>query len=57
MLVLMSNCVGHMDGGHCAGGSAAWNRNGQRISQLDATSAGILILGSDTEKFVAVRVD
>lgn len=57
MLVLMSNCVGHMDGGLCAGGTAVWNRNGQRIAQLDTTSAGMLIMDSDTEEVIAVRAD
>lgn len=47
MLVLMSNCVGLADGERCAGQSAIWNRDGQRLAQLDNSSEGVLIF--DTE--------
>ncbi|HLX67463.1 MAG TPA: carbon-nitrogen hydrolase family protein [Puia sp.] len=48
MTVLVSNCVGHCDNFDCGGGSAAWNREGVKIAQLNGTEEGILVLDTET---------
>jgi predicted amidohydrolase len=48
--VLMVNCVGTCDGVYCAGGSAIWNRRGNRIAHLDDTSEAILVFDTDREE-------
>lgn len=48
-LVLMSNAIGAADGGICAGKSAAWNKDGTLLAQLDDSHEGILILDTETE--------
>jgi predicted amidohydrolase len=48
MTVLVSNCVGHCDNFDCGGGSAAWNREGVKVAQLNGTEEGILVLDTET---------
>ncbi|MBK8900327.1 MAG: carbon-nitrogen hydrolase family protein [Anaerolineaceae bacterium] len=43
MAALMVNSVGLADGEWCAGQSAVWNREGQRLTQLDDTAEGVFI--------------
>ena len=40
--VLMSNAIGPADGGICAGKTAAWNKEGTPLAQLNETNEGIL---------------
>lgn len=44
MLVLLSNAVGPCDNFVAGGRSAAWNRNGELVGQLDEASEGLLLL-------------
>lgn len=46
--VLMVNAVGMSGDGECAGGSAAWDRGGNLVARLDATSEGILLFDTST---------
>jgi predicted amidohydrolase len=52
MTVLVSNCVGHCDNFDCGGGSAAWNREGVKLAELDGTAEGILILDTETGEVI-----
>ncbi len=56
MIVLMSNCVGHCDDFDGGGRSAAWNRQGELIAEMDATSEGMMIIDTESEKYVEVTV-
>jgi predicted amidohydrolase/GNAT superfamily N-acetyltransferase len=47
--ILMSNSVGYCDNFLSTGQSAAWNKNGVLIKQLDNTHEGILIYDSNLE--------
>lgn len=51
--VLMANCVGPSGDGECAGASAAWNRKGERVGQLDPAHEGLLGFDSATEQATA----
>lgn len=51
MTTLLVNCVGLADGEMCAGGTAVWQPNGQRLAQLDDHSEGLLIFDTKTEVF------
>ena len=48
-LVMMSNCLGVFDGAECVGYSAAWDRNGELIAQLDSQSEGVIVLDNDSD--------
>ncbi|RYZ53062.1 MAG: carbon-nitrogen hydrolase family protein, partial [Chitinophagaceae bacterium] len=48
MTTLLVNCVGNCEDGLCAGQSAAWNPNGERLAQLDEKSEGLLLLDTAT---------
>jgi predicted amidohydrolase len=48
MTVLMSNCIGPSDDFVSAGGSAIWNREGDRVGQIGDSSEGVLCF--DTER-------
>lgn len=52
MTALMVNCVGLADGEWCAGQSAVWNRDGQRLAQLDDTAEGVLIFDTETQALI-----
>ncbi len=56
MTVLMANCVGQCDDFDCGGQSAAWNRRGELIAQLDDTSEGMMIVDTATEKLLEMAV-
>lgn len=43
MTVLLSNCVGMCEDGLCGGKSAAWNKKGELLGQLNDTDEGILV--------------
>lgn len=44
MFVIMGNCIGHNDDFVSAGQSAAWDRNGNLLAQMDHNSEGILMV-------------
>ena len=44
MTVCMANCTGLNDGMVCAGRSAAWNKRGELLAQLDDSSEVLLLL-------------
>lgn len=48
MLVMMSNCLGTMDGMTCAGQSAVWNQRGEQIAGLDDRQEGLIIADSES---------
>ena len=48
--VLMVNCVGASGDGVCAGASAAWNRRGELLGQLDGVNEGLLVYDTATEQ-------
>ncbi len=52
MTVLVSNCVGHCDNFDCGGGSAAWNREGVKLAELDGAEEGILMLDTGTGEVI-----
>jgi predicted amidohydrolase len=52
MTVLVSNCVGHCDNFDCGGGSAAWNREGVKLGELDGLAEGILVLDTETGEVI-----
>lgn len=49
MNVLMANCTGISDGANCAGRTAAWNKEGRMICELDDVSEGLLIYDTETQ--------
>lgn len=49
-LVMISNSVGEQDGSECAGGSAAWSRDGRLIAALDSTTEGVLVVDEASEE-------
>ena len=51
-LVMLSNCLGVHDGAECIGGSAAWDRNGNLLAQLDSESDGVIVLDHDAGTIV-----
>jgi len=52
MTVLVSNCVGHCDNFDCGGGSAAWNREGVKLAELNGTDEGILVLDTESGEVI-----
>lgn len=48
--ILMSNCVGYCDNFLSNGKSAAWNREGELMAQLDEENQGLLIYDTDLEE-------
>lgn len=54
MVSLMVNCVGLADGEWCAGQSAVWNRDGQRLAQLDGQNEGMLIYDTKTASILCL---
>jgi predicted amidohydrolase len=50
MYVVMSNCVGPSDNFVSVGHSAAWDRNGQMLAQMDSDSEGGVLLDTVTGK-------
>ncbi len=57
MVVLMANAVGHADNTVCAGGSAAWGRDGMLLGQLDDHSEGILVVDTEAPTAEVHRLD
>lgn len=55
-LVMVSNSVGTQDSVLCSGGSAAWDRNGRLIAELDSTTEGILIVDDQTLEAETINV-
>ena len=53
MWVMVCNCVGHCDDFDCGGGSAAWDKAGMLLGQLNDTEEGLLIL--DTAEAQVVK--
>ena len=51
-LVMMSNCVGILDGTKCTGSSTIWGRNGAMLARLDSSSNGVIVVDFDTEDTV-----
>lgn len=51
-IVMMSNCVGTLDGAECVGRSAAWRRDGSLLAQLDTASDGVIVVDYNTEEAV-----
>ncbi|MCI5081095.1 MAG: carbon-nitrogen hydrolase family protein [Saprospiraceae bacterium] len=47
--ILMVNCVGECDNFLSAGQTAVWNRKGECLAKMDATSEGLLIYDTLTE--------
>lgn len=56
MTVLLANAVGESDGFECAGKSGIWDNTGALVSQLDATSEGILVFDTKTRSIVAATL-
>ncbi|MEP3478872.1 MAG: carbon-nitrogen hydrolase family protein [Fuerstiella sp.] len=54
--VLMANGASRKGTAECAGGSAAWSRNGDLIASLDSTSEAVLVMDSVSEDFVIAAV-
>jgi len=52
MPVLMANCVGFADGGHCAGKTSVWNNRGSLIGQLNDADEGMLIFDTETQALI-----
>lgn len=52
--VLFSNCVGQSDGFTSTGNTAAWDRSGRLLAQLNETESGILIVNSESNEWLAV---
>jgi predicted amidohydrolase len=50
MTVLLSNSVGMCEDGLCGGKSAAWNKKGELLGQLNDTDEGILLLDTQIDK-------
>jgi predicted amidohydrolase len=44
MPTAMANCLGKQDGVECSGQSAAWDRQGRLIAQLDSEREGLVVL-------------
>jgi predicted amidohydrolase len=51
-VVMMSNCIGFLDGAVCVGSSAAWGRSGSLLAQLDRDSNGVVVVDYNTEEAV-----
>jgi predicted amidohydrolase len=56
MPVLMSNCLGILDGAECTGCSSAWNRQGELIAQLDSNNEGIIVLDDVSGKVISISI-
>lgn len=56
MLVVMGNCIGRNDDFISAGQSAAWDRNGNLLAQMDHNSEGILIVDLDRSESSVLTV-
>lgn len=52
MTVLLANAVGPADNFISAGGSSAWNEQGERVGQLDDSNEGILVLDTVSRDLV-----
>ena len=52
MPVLMSNCVGFADGGHCAGKTSVWNNRSALLGQLNDSDEGMLIFDTETQTLI-----
>ena len=48
MTVLLSNCIGITGTYDCPGRSAAWNKKGELVGQLDDEHEGLLVFDTDT---------
>jgi predicted amidohydrolase len=46
--VMMSNCIGFCDHFLAAGRSSVWNKEGERLGQLNDSQEGLLIYDTDT---------
>lgn len=57
MIVLMANNIGPSDNFIGAGGSAIWDKNGERLGQLDASREGILVFDTVTRQVTCHDVD
>ncbi|KYG81070.1 putative amidohydrolase [Roseivirga ehrenbergii] len=49
MNILMANCIGMSDGEECAGKTAAWNKEGEMICELNEVNEGLLIFDNTTQ--------
>jgi len=56
MSVIMSNSLGPCDNFTSVGQSAAWNRQGELLLQMDSESEGVLMVDTVTEKAVIYRL-
>ena len=45
---MMSNCIGFCDHFLAAGRSSVWNKEGERLGQLNDSQEGLLIYDTDT---------
>jgi predicted amidohydrolase len=50
--VLMSNCLGFLDGSECVGGTSAWDRTGTLIARLDDEHEGIIVMDLESDFIV-----
>lgn len=57
MIVVMANCVGPCDDFLAVGQSAAWNRRGERLAELDSESEGIVMVDTTMETAHAFVAD
>jgi predicted amidohydrolase len=57
MIVLMANNVGPSDNFIGAGASAIWDKNGERLGQLDASREGILVFDTVPRQVTCHDVD
>ncbi len=55
MTVLMSNCVGRLDGCECAGKSSVWDDKGELLGQLDGAGEGIVIFDTETRDVTTMQ--
>lgn len=54
MLVLMANSIGPADGDTCGGLTAAWNKDGRLLGQLDEKCEGILVVNTISQTVITV---
>lgn len=50
---IMANSIGDSEEGICGGRSAAWNKQGMKLAELDANREGVLLFDTDTEEVAA----
>lgn len=53
--ILMSNSIGHCDNFESAGQSAIWNKQGELLGQLSASTEGVLIYNTETEQVIRLE--